>query len=152
MTELKTEHATIVVERVYPASPERVFAAWADPEQRKQWDSPGEGWVVAEQEQDFRVGGVEASRFGPKDDPQYRSYGHFLDIVPNRRIVSAGTMHAGDTPSSSTLCTIEIMPEGAGTRLKMTDQSVYFDGETPQDRTEGWNEIVGKLGAYLGKA
>ncbi len=34
MTERSTEHTTFVIERSYPASPARVFAAWADPVQK----------------------------------------------------------------------------------------------------------------------
>jgi uncharacterized protein YndB with AHSA1/START domain len=30
MSERSVEHGTIVIERRYPASPERTFAAWAD--------------------------------------------------------------------------------------------------------------------------
>ena len=32
MRERSVEHATFVVERTYDASPDRVFAAWSDPE------------------------------------------------------------------------------------------------------------------------
>jgi uncharacterized protein YndB with AHSA1/START domain len=111
---------------------------------------PGDDWVVAALEQDFRVGGREASRFGPKGDPIYSSEGHYLDIVPNARIVSAGAMHWGDARTSATLCTIELLAEGAGTRVILTDQSAYLDGrETPSDRTSGWGEILDKLNAYL---
>ena len=89
------QHSTIVVERRYDVSPARVFAAWANPAERAQWDVPGDDWEIAEHEQDFRVGGREASRFGPKGNPVYSSEGRYLDIVPNARIVSAGTMHSG---------------------------------------------------------
>jgi len=64
--ERTVQHSTIVVERRYDASPARVFAAWADAAGRSRWDVPGDDWELAEHEQDFRVGGREASRFGPK--------------------------------------------------------------------------------------
>jgi len=146
------QHSTIVIERRYDASPARVFAAWADPAERSQWDVPGEDWEIAEHEQDFRVGGREASRFGPKGDPIYSSKGWYLDIVPNARIVSAGTMHSGETRSSTTLCTIELLEDGAGTRLILTDQSAFLDGrESPSDRESGWGAILGKLHTYLAR-
>jgi uncharacterized protein YndB with AHSA1/START domain len=31
MTDRHVTHATFTLERIYPASPARVFAAWADP-------------------------------------------------------------------------------------------------------------------------
>lgn len=150
MTERSVTHATIVLERVYDASPQRVFTAWADPAARAQWDVPGTDWAVVHHEQDFRVGGREASRFGPKGNPIYSSEGRFLDIVPNERIISCGTMHSGETRISSTLCTIELRPKGDGTQLKLTDQSAFLDGrETPADRKAGWGKILDKLDAFL---
>ena len=128
MTERTVQHATIVLERTFGAAPPRVFAAWADPAARAQWDVPGGGWQVAEYEQDFRVGAREASRFGPPGDPKFSSEGRYLDIVPDARIVSAGTMRSGETRTSATLCTIELPPEGTGTRLILTDQSALLDG------------------------
>jgi hypothetical protein len=40
-----------------------------------------------------------------------------LDIVPDARIISAATMHSGETRISTTLCTIELLAKGAGTIL-----------------------------------
>jgi uncharacterized protein YndB with AHSA1/START domain len=154
MTERTVQHSMLVLERRYNAAPARVFAAWANAAERSQWDVPGDDWEIAEHEQDFRVGGREASRFGPKGDPIYSSQGRYLDIVQNARIVSAGTMHRGDTRTSATLCTIELLADGgAGTRLILTDQSAFLDGgEKPSDRESGWGEILDKLDAYLRKS
>lgn len=151
MSERSVQHATIVLERRFRAAPARVFAAWADPAVRALWDVPGEGWEVSGLEQDFRVGGREASRFGPKGGAVYRSEGRFLDIVPGKRIVSAGSMHNGEVTGSATLCTVELLPEGAGTRLILTDQSAFLDGnESPADRETGWGQILARLQAHLG--
>jgi len=59
MTGHSVQHATIVVERRFEAPPARVFAAWANQEERARWDVPDDGWVIAEYHQDFRVGGRE---------------------------------------------------------------------------------------------
>jgi uncharacterized protein YndB with AHSA1/START domain len=153
MIERTVQHATIVLDRIFDASPARVFAAWADPAARMQWDVPGDDWEIAEHEQDFRVGGREATRFGPKGDPLYFSEGRYLDIAPDARIISAGTMHRGDTRISTTLCTIEVLAEGTGARLILTDQSAFLDGgEKPSDREGGWGAILHKLDAHLTRA
>ena len=68
MTTRSAQHGTIRLERRYKASPARVFAAWAESEARAKWDVPGR-WVIAEQTFDFREGGREVKRFGPKGDP-----------------------------------------------------------------------------------
>jgi uncharacterized protein YndB with AHSA1/START domain len=150
MTERTVQHSTIVLERTYNVSPARIFAAWSNSAERVQWDVPGHDWELADHQQDFRVGGRETSRFGPKGDPKHWAEGRYLDIVPDARIVSAGTMHSGDMRTSATLCTIELVANGTGTRLILTDQSAFFDGlEKPADRESGWGSILNKLTAYL---
>lgn len=143
-------HATTVVERAYDATAAQVFAAWADPAAHGNWLVPGHGWKVVESERDFRVGGRDFSRFGPPGEPVYHSSGRFEAIVPNVRIVSAGTMHSRGTPTSSTLCTVEILAEHQGTRLIVTDQSAFFEGlERPIDREEGWRVVIENLARAL---
>ena len=151
MTERHVMHATTVVEQRFDATPATVFDAWADVEKRRQWDLPGsDDWELTELEQDFRVGGRESSRFGPKGKAVHWSAGTFLDIVPGARIVSAGTMHEGTVPSSSTLCTVEFLADGSGTKLVLTDQSAFYDQrETPKDRRTGWGEILQRLARYM---
>ena len=144
-------HDTIVVERRFQVEPATVFAAFADAAQRARWHFPGDDWVLAEFEQDFRVGGREHSLFGPEGAPNLRAEGRFLDIVADRRIVSAGTMHEDGVRISMTLCTVEIEPDGAGSRLRLTDQSAFLDGrERPEERRDGWGKILERLASVLG--
>lgn len=150
MSERTVKHDTITIERNFAASCLRVFAAWADPKVHGRWYVPGDDWELANYENDFRVGGRQMSRFGPKGDPKYFSDGSYLDIVPEARIVSVGTMHDGITRISATLCTVELFAEGAGTRLILTDQSAFFDGrETPSDRQSGWGKMLDRLEAQM---
>lgn len=147
-------HDTIVFERRFAAAPADVFAAWADAEQRARWHFPGEGdWVLVAFDQDFTVGGRSHARFGPRASPNLREEGRFLDIVDSRRIVSAGTMHEDEVRISSTLCTVELTPDGNGTRLKLTDQSAFLDGrEMPPDRRSGWGQVLARLERFLSAA
>jgi uncharacterized protein YndB with AHSA1/START domain len=148
--EPSVKHDTLVLERHYDVPPARVFAAWADPAARALWDVPDESWELTAFGSDFRVGGREFSRFGPNGDPRYWSEGLYLDIVPDRRIVSAGTMHDGDVRTSVTLATVELRPEGEGTRLVLTDQSAFLDGyEDPAARRVGYRAVLDKLTAFL---
>jgi len=62
-------HSTFVVERTYDASPQRVFAAFATPALKRRWFAEGENWEVLSFDMDFRVGGLEKSRFRFKNGP-----------------------------------------------------------------------------------
>jgi uncharacterized protein YndB with AHSA1/START domain len=151
VSERTVKHDTIVVERKFKSSPARVFAAWKDPEAFGRWNHPGDDWVMTGYENDFRVGGREKKQFGPAEDARFWSEGLYFDIVPDSRIVSAFAMHENKMRISWTLCTVELIPDGAGTRLILTDQSVFFDGrETPTQRNSGWGQVLNRLKRHLG--
>lgn len=141
-------HDTIVVERRFVAAPARVFAAWATPTARARWAVPGTDWVIAGDEDDFRIGGNEVSRFGPPGEPVYRADTTYLDIVPDRRIVMAGTMSEHDTPISASMATVELLVAGDSTLMIYTEQTAFLDGrDVPANRVQGWAEILDKLDA-----
>lgn len=149
MTKRSVTHGTFVIERRYDASPARVFNAFADPTARDRWDAPGDDWVIAESEHDFRVGGREYSYFGPPGAPRYRGDGIYLQIVADSLIVMAGTMSDETAPMSASLGTVEFRADGAGTLMVYTEQSAFMGEETAAMRIEGWTEIFDRLEAEL---
>jgi len=143
------QHGTIRLERTFKAQPARVFAAWAEPKARAKWDVPGR-WVIAEQTFDFREGGRELKRFGPKDDPRLVADTLYLDIVPQRRIVFSYSMTSRGTPISVSLTTIELSADGKDTHLLLTEQIVFLDGnDNAVNREEGLASMLDKIGETL---
>ena len=147
-------HATFVIERHYPATPERVFTAFADPAKKRRWFAEGEGFKVLEFEMDFRVGGSERASFraqgGPMKDVVFANATTYQDIVDNRRIVIAYTMSAGDKRISASLATFEFLPAEKGTDLFFTEQAAFFEGaDGPQMREAGWKQLLEALGREL---
>jgi uncharacterized protein YndB with AHSA1/START domain len=152
MTDPSTRHDTFVIERTYPASPARVFAAWADPEAKARWFACHDEWQSGGHELDFRVGGREQLRVGPPGGPVHRYDARYQDIVPNRRIVYTYDMHLDDTRISVSLATVELSPADAGTRLVFTEQAVFLDGfDNCTDREHGTGELLERLGAALAR-
>jgi uncharacterized protein YndB with AHSA1/START domain len=147
MSERSVEHATFVVERKYEASPERAFAAWADPQAKARWyvdsDTP--------LELDFRVGGRERSRGTAPDGRAYSYEAIYQDIVPGRRIVYTYEMALEETRISVSLATVEFKPLGEdGTHLVFTEQGAFLDGhESPARRSEGMGSLLDALGREL---
>jgi uncharacterized protein YndB with AHSA1/START domain len=150
MTERSIVHATFVVERTYPAAPARVFAAWADPQIKAGWfGAPDEG-TNGPSEFDFRVGGREFSSGTAPNGQHYRYYARYQDIVPDQRIVYTYDMYLDAARISVSLATIELTPEGAGTRLTVTEHGAYLDGlDTPAQREAGTNWLMNQLGEEL---
>jgi uncharacterized protein YndB with AHSA1/START domain len=127
MTTSSTSIGTFTLERTYPASPARVFHAWANLEAKKQWFSCADDWDVLEHTFDFREGGAEVWRGGPRGGTVHRNDTLYYDIVPNERIIYTCEMHLGEKRASISLMTIQIQPEGKGTRMSFTEQAVFFD-------------------------
>jgi uncharacterized protein YndB with AHSA1/START domain len=143
-------HNTFSLERVYPASPARVFAAFATLEAKSTWFQAPEEWGPDEQTMDFRVGGIETSVGGPKGGPVHAMKAIYQDIVPNERIVYTYELLVGGARISVSLATIEVVAEGKGTRLILTEQGVYLDGhDTPEERIHGTGELLNALGVAL---
>lgn len=143
-------HATFTLERVYPASPQRVFAAFADADKKRKWFKGPPEWGPDQHELDFRVGGRETSVGGPKEGPQHRMEARYWEIIPDERIIYTYDMHLDDRRISVSLATIELRPEGKGTRLVLTEAGAYLDGfDNPKVREEGTIGLLDQLGASL---
>jgi len=141
-------HATFTLERSYPAPPARVFAAWADPAAKARWFTPGPG---AGHQLDFRVGGREVATGGPEGGPLMTFETLYRDIVPEQRIVYTSTLSAGADLMTVSLTTVEFTPgEGGGTRLVLTEQGAFLDGqEQPAWREQGTADQLEALAAEL---
>ena len=149
---MSVTHSTFSLERTYDASPARVFAAFADAEQKAAWFAGPPEWPLAAFEVDFRVGGREINRGGPKDGPMHSFEALYYDIVPDQRIVYSYEMHLDDKRISVSLATIELAEAADGTRLTLTEQGAYLDDfDDPKLRETGTRDLLEALGAYLAK-
>ncbi len=151
MEERSVIHSTFVIERSYPATPERVFQAFADPTRKRRWFVEGQGHEVEHYEMDFRVGGKERARFRFKEGTPLKGIAYtndtsYQDIVPNRRVVLASAMAIGDRRISASLVTIELLPSETGTGLILTHQGAFFEGaDGPEMREAGWRKLLERL-------
>lgn len=153
MSERHAQPATIVIERIYEVPPARVFAAWSDPQALLRWGSPGDDWELVYEKFDFREGGGEISRFGPKGGEVYVNETRYFDIVPDQRIVSAGSMTTGEKRLFAGLLTVEFFPAGTGCRMVLTEQGVFLDGhDRPENHQAGWSQMLEQLGEELKNA
>jgi uncharacterized protein YndB with AHSA1/START domain len=146
MSNRSATHSTFVIERNYPASPARVFSAWADLTAKSHWFGPG---GEHDHELDFRVGGRE--HFEVAAGGAVFSYNAlYEDIVADERIVYTYNMHRDGLRMSVSVTTVELLADGNGTHLRYTEQGVFLDGaDTPEQREHGTRELLDKLGGAL---
>jgi uncharacterized protein YndB with AHSA1/START domain len=144
-------HDSFVIERTYPASPERVFAAWASQEAKSQWFGDAEGIATSEHSLDFTPGGREHLAMKAQNGSTYTFDAIYADIVENERIVWSYEMTVDGRRMSVSLGTVEIVGVSGGSRLTMTEQGAFLDGlDTNDQRRQGTEQLLDGLGRYLG--
>ena len=150
MSMRSAQHATFTIERHFDYAPATVFAAWADPKAKARWFAGGGEWTELHREQDFRVGGRERLK-GVWPGRQASAFDAlYHEIVPNERIIYSYDMRLDGRHISVSLATVELKPEGAGTRFVITEQGVFIDGyDDGGSRERGTRILVDRLGLEL---
>jgi uncharacterized protein YndB with AHSA1/START domain len=151
MTERSTVHGSFVLERTYPATPARVFAAFSDPEAKKQWFNGPADLEPSKYSLDFQVGGREYLEIVMPDGGPVFSYDScFQDIVAGERIIHTYDMHLDGQRMSVSVATIEFVPAGDAMTLRMTEHGVFLDGlDTNEQRREGTADFFDLIAKYL---
>lgn len=142
------------VNRVVRASRERVFDAWTQPEQMKQWMGPV-GFHVPEMAADVRAGGsyrivyhgfTAATPTEPSQERKGACYGDYLEVVPPELL--RYTQQADWAPGDHTVLTIRFTEVAGGTLVEVT-QETFLKPETAAMHTMGWTSSLGKLAAFV---
>lgn len=139
-------HATFTVEKRLRAPRAKVFAAWQGASLHKWYLPSGQ---LHDSLNEFRVGGRQMHVFGPAGGPVFRTEGRYEDIAEGERIVTAQSTYMNDARGSTSLCTVELVDDGDGTRLILTDQTAYYMGDYSAVRREGWDKILAGLESWL---
>ncbi|HYW61427.1 MAG TPA: SRPBCC domain-containing protein [Xanthobacteraceae bacterium] len=150
MTDVSTDHGTIVVEHVVDVPVSRAYAAFADAQERARWGAPSETAVFIYEETDFSVGGRDVARCGARNDPKYRVEARYLDIVNERRVVWTETIGTADRLLATNITTLDFRPDGRRTRLKVTIQVTSFVGPGMIENTRaGHQGSLANMARYL---
>ena len=146
-------HETLVFERRYDAPVGRVFDAFADPQARMRWGAPSPNTGLVYDSVDFRVGGFDVGRCGPRINMIYAIEVRYLDIIPGERIIWTEAVSEAGNALSFSLITTQFRPEGNHTLLSITDQIVAFGGPRMiAGSREGFSAALDNLHAELRRA
>jgi len=141
MSAPESTKTALVVSKRFAASPEKVFAAWTDPDSVGKWLSP---FGTARATIDPRVGGsFQIVMVGP--DAEIEHTGEYLEIDRPRRLVFTWkSPYTGPAPS---LVTVELRPDGSGTELTLRHERL--PEEHVEAHTGGWAQILENLEKQL---
>ena len=138
---------SLTLKRRLNAAPEKVYAAWTDPEKLAQWFGPASvkpGSVQADI--DLRIGGQYRISFNGGDGEYHEVGGINREVVSNERLVFSWAWHS--TPERESLVTVQLKPDGAGTLLTFHHEQ-FADATARDNHQRGWTEILGELEKYL---
>lgn len=136
--------APIVIERVYNASPEKVWKALTEVSDMKHWY-----FDIKE----FRAEpGFKFSFYEPGDAKKFQHNCEVTEVIHGKKLTYSWSY---SMDPAVTFVSFELFPEGDKTRLKLTHTGVEkFAADNPDLAKEnfvaGWTEIIGKnLKNYL---
>ena len=142
-------HGGFCIERTFDASVQRVFRAFADPNEKVRW-ACHEDWRMVED--DIRVGGWEVSTGGDPGGPAWTFRGLYQDIVEDRRMVISAVMDRDGDIVSVTTMSLEFEADGAGTKLTFAEHGVFLDGhDSWENREAGSGSGLDNLAALLAR-
>jgi uncharacterized protein YndB with AHSA1/START domain len=136
---------TLVVRKTIQASPERLFAAWTEPEQLRAWWGP-EGVVCIEAEVDLRPGG--RYRIGNQfpDQSVLWIVGEFEAVEPPRRLVY--TWRVEGISQAPERVTVQFDSRGAATEVIVTHDRIA-SRELRDQHLHGWEGCLAGLAEYV---
>ena len=119
---------------------------------KSRWFAGPAGWVAKERSLDFQVGGSEVAIGQWPDGKTTKFRARLEEIVPGQRIVYTYNMHIDDWHISVSLATVEVFPDGAGTRMTFTEHCTFlngYDDPCAAGRKEGTEGLLARMEASL---
>ena len=130
----------ITVETIVKAEPNRVWDAWNNPADIKQWNNASDDWHTTSSSVDLREGGKFTSRMEARDGTQGFDFeGTYTRVEPDKTI----EYRMGDGREVK----VEFVPRADGVLVKET-----FDAEdenTPELQRQGWQAILDSFGRHV---
>ena len=142
------ERPSLTLTRRLRARPEKVYAAWTEPENLAQWFATSQakpGSLAADL--DVRVGGRYRISFTGESGEYFEVGGVYREVTPNERLQFTWAWHS--TPERESLVKVELQPDGAGTLLTFHHEQ-FFDQTARDNHERGWISLFESLEKYLG--
>lgn len=138
---------SITIERDYSAPPARVFAAWTNADKLKTW-----AWGSLAKEPtatiDLRVGGSYEITTQVPDGDDWRVFGKYEEIIPDKRLAYTVAWSAPmGYDSDCERVTVEFQPTDVGTRMQFTHSGL--PAVACEEHDKGWRNTFDHLDQLL---
>jgi len=150
MSTKTTEKPSLEIRRLIKAPRDRVYAAWTDPAQLKQWFGP-EGVQTHVLIAESRVGGKFRWDLSNSEGEKMTVSGEYRELQPGKKIVFTWQWQDDETwENHSSVVTVELEEAGGGTELRLRHEQLPNE-ESRDGHNRGWNSALDKLEKFSRK-
>jgi uncharacterized protein YndB with AHSA1/START domain len=150
MTTKAAEKTSLQIKRFINAPRSRVYAAWTDPAQLKEWWGP-ESVRTRNFVAEVRIGGKYRWDLINQEGEEMSVFGEYRELVPENKIVFTWKWDDDEVwENRESIVTVELSDRDSGTEVKLTHEKL--PSEESRDRhNEGWNSVLDRLGKFVTK-
>jgi uncharacterized protein YndB with AHSA1/START domain len=150
MTTKASEKLSLEIKRFINAPRDRVYAAWTDPAQLRQWFGP-EKVQTRNLIADARVGGKFRWDLTNSEGEKMTCLGEYRELQPGKKIVFTWQWDDDeDWANHTSVVTVELSDRDNGTELRLIHEQL--PNEASRDgHTEGWNSALDKLEKFFSR-
>ena len=150
MTTKASEKLSLEIKRFINAPRDRVYGAWTDPAQLKQWFGP-ENVQTRELDADARVGGKFRWDLTNSEGEKMTCRGEYRELQPSKKIVFTWQWEDDeDWENHVSIVTVELYDRDGDTELRLTHEQLPNE-ESRDGHTRGWNSALDKLEKLFSK-
>ena len=150
MTTKAAEKTSLQIKRFINAPRDRVYQAWTDPAQLKEWWGP-ESVRTCNFAADVRVGGKYRWDLINQEGEEMSVFGEYRELVPGKKIVFTWQWDDDEVwENRSSVVTVELSDRDGGTELLLKHEQL--PSEESRDRhNEGWNSVLDRLEKFFSR-
>ena len=150
MTSKTAEKTSLEIKRFINAPRDRVYAAWTDPVQLKEWWGPKAVrtlTIVA----DIRTGGKYRWDLVNQEGEKMSCFGEYKELIPGKRVVFTWKWDDDEAwEDYDSIVSVDFSDRDGGTELTLTH--VKLPSEESRDRhNQGWGMVLDRLEEYVSK-